>query len=305
MVTTAKASLISQRSTLSTLQPFFASSFFMAPTGAVVNRPGSWAKVLWPTRVATGLAPSFAAVEARIMTSAAAPSEIDEELAGVTVPSLRKAGFRPGSFPVGLEGLLVLVDITSPFLPDTVTGAISQAKLPSVLACLERVVEAMEKASCASRREFVAAGAVLGEGAHQAALVVGVFQAVEEHVVLDLAVAEAEAAARLGQEVGRVGHRLHAAGDHDVDAAGQQHVVGVHRRAHARAAHLVHRGAAGRQRQAGAEAAWRAGAWPWPAGSTQPMITSSTCSGLRPARSTAALMATLPSWAQVSEAKSP
>jgi hypothetical protein len=38
-------------------------------------------------------------------------------------------------------------------------------------------------------------------------------------------------------------------------------------------------------------AAWRAGAWPWPAGSTQPMITSSTCSGLRPARSTAALIA--------------
>ncbi|GAB1413536.1 hypothetical protein MASR1M97_22720 [Candidatus Desulfobacillus denitrificans] len=51
--------------------------------------------------------------------------------------------------------------------------------------------------------------------------------------------------------------------------------------------------------------AWRAGAWPWPAGSTQPMITSSTCSGLRPARSTAARMALAPSWAQVSEAKSP
>ena len=26
--------------------------------------------------------------------------------------------------------------------------------------------------------------------------------------------------------------------------------------------------------------AWRAGAWPWPAGSTQPMITSCTSSGL-------------------------
>jgi hypothetical protein len=51
--------------------------------------------------------------------------------------------------------------------------------------------------------------------------------------------------------------------------------------------------------------AWRAGAWPWPAGSTQPMMTSSTCSGFRPARSTAALIATLPSWAQVIEAKSP
>jgi hypothetical protein len=38
----------------------FASSFFMAPTGAVVNRPGSWAKVLWPTIVATGSTLTFA-----------------------------------------------------------------------------------------------------------------------------------------------------------------------------------------------------------------------------------------------------
>jgi hypothetical protein len=52
-------------------------------------------------------------------------------------------------------------------------------------------------------------------------------------------------------------------------------------------------------------AAWRAGAWPCPAGSTQPMITSSTWSGLSPLRSTAVLMAALPSWAQVSAAKSP
>ena len=51
--------------------------------------------------------------------------------------------------------------------------------------------------------------------------------------------------------------------------------------------------------------AWRAGAWPCPAGSTQPMMTSSTCSGFKPARSTAALIATLPSWAQLRDAKSP
>jgi hypothetical protein len=102
--------------------------------------------------------------------------------------------------------------------------------------------------------ELVGASAILGEGTHQATPVVSVFEAVEEHVVLDLAVAEPEAAARLGQEVGRIGHRLHAAGDHHVDTAGQQHVMGVHRRAHAGTAHLVHRGAAGRQRQAGTEA---------------------------------------------------
>jgi hypothetical protein len=42
-------------------------------------------------------------------------------------------------------------------------------------------------------------------------------------------------------------------------------------------------------------AAWRAGAWPRPAGSTQPMITSCTWSGASPACSSAALMATAPS----------
>src|SRR5437868_10014445 len=42
-------------------------------------------------------------------------------------------------------------------------------------------------------------------------------------------------------------------------------------------------------------AAWRAGAWPWPAESTQPKITSSTSLGFTPACSTAALMAVAPS----------
>ena len=43
-------------------------------------------------------------------------------------------------------------------------------------------------------------------------------------------------------------------------------------------------------------AAWRAGAWPWPAGSTQPISTSSIASGATPARSTAARIAAAPSW---------
>ena len=42
-------------------------------------------------------------------------------------------------------------------------------------------------------------------------------------------------------------------------------------------------------------AAWRAGFWPSPACSTQPRMTSSTSSGPRPARSSAARMACVPS----------
>src|SRR5437870_10196112 len=42
-------------------------------------------------------------------------------------------------------------------------------------------------------------------------------------------------------------------------------------------------------------AAWRAGFWPKPAETTFPSITSSTCSGARPARSTAAFTTIAPS----------
>ena len=52
-------------------------------------------------------------------------------------------------------------------------------------------------------------------------------------------------------------------------------------------------------------AAWRAGAWPWPAIRQLPISTSLTASPVMPARSTAALMATLPSWCAASALKSP
>src|SRR5690606_21742410 len=51
--------------------------------------------------------------------------------------------------------------------------------------------------------------------------------------------------------------------------------------------------------------AWRAGAWPCPAGSTQPMMTSSTSSGFTFARSTAARMAAAPSSGAAQSLSSP
>src|SRR6185437_3898739 len=51
--------------------------------------------------------------------------------------------------------------------------------------------------------------------------------------------------------------------------------------------------------------ACRAGACPWPAGSTQPKIVLSTSAGLTPARSTAALIATAPRSLAASGAKTP
>src|SRR6185503_17505480 len=70
IVTTAKASLISKRSTCFAVQPVRSKSFFIAPTGAVVNQPGSCACVDWPTTTASGARPRFSALERRIITSA-------------------------------------------------------------------------------------------------------------------------------------------------------------------------------------------------------------------------------------------
>ncbi len=82
--------------------------------------------------------------------------------------------------------------------------------------------------------------AFFGESAHQTALFVRVFETVVEHMVNHLAVAHAHTAARLGQQVRRVGHAFHAAGDDHIHRARGQHVVREHCRAHAGAAHLVH-----------------------------------------------------------------
>ena len=123
-----------------------ASTFFIEPTGAVGTAPASGrARRGRGTTAGDGLeAELHPAVDARISTSAAAPSEIDEELAAVTVPSLEGRLQRRNLVHVLAKGRSSCVTTTSPFLPATVTGAISQSKLPSLLACLERVVERIE-----------------------------------------------------------------------------------------------------------------------------------------------------------------
>ena len=61
------------------------------------------------------------------------------------------------------------------------------------------------------------------------------------HRVDRLDVAHAKAEARAGQQVGRVRHRLHPAGDADLEVAGADRLVGEPDRAHARGADLVDR----------------------------------------------------------------
>jgi hypothetical protein len=84
-------------------------------------------------------------------------------------------------------------------------------------------------------------GAILGEGAHQAALVIGVLEAVEEHVVVGLLMSDPRAAPHGRKQVGRVRHAFHAAGDDHVGLPEGKAVPRDHRRLHPRAAHLVER----------------------------------------------------------------
>jgi hypothetical protein len=96
--------------------------------------------------------------------------------------------------------------------PGTTTGAISQSNVPSLFAASARSSDVVGERVLAARENSYLVRAVLGERAHQAALVVRVLEAVEEHVVLHHLVAHAIAAARLRHEIRRVGHALHAAG---------------------------------------------------------------------------------------------
>src|SRR3954466_1695800 len=151
IVTTANASLISKRSTFFAVQPVRSSSLPIAATGAVVNKPGSCACVDWPITTASGARPRRSAVERRIITSAAAPSEIELELAAVTVPSLRKAGLRAGIFSkLALKGCSS-VSMNFSSLPCLMAiGVVSQANQPSLFAFCARSSEVMAKRSCAS-----------------------------------------------------------------------------------------------------------------------------------------------------------
>ena len=101
--------------------------------------------------------------------------------------------------------------------------------------------------------ELVFGGAVFAKGAHAAARFVSVFQTVKHHVVKHLVVAHAVAAPAFFQQIGGVGHALHAARNHDLAAAGHDLVVGQDGGFHARAAHFGQGDGTGALRQAAFE----------------------------------------------------
>jgi len=90
----------------------------------------------------------------------------------------------------------------------------------------------------------------LSKRTHQAAGF-GILQAIQKHVIEHLAVAHTGAVTVLVQYIGSIGHRLHAASDHDLTRTGNNLVMGEHGGAHAGAAQLVDGDRASGIRQAG------------------------------------------------------
>ncbi|MNN58808.1 hypothetical protein D3C81_1738780 [compost metagenome] len=134
-VTTANASLISNKSTSARFQPVRFISLSMAPIGAVGNSAGASAKAACPWITAKGFKPRFSASLRRISTSAAAPSEIELALAAVTVPPSRKAGLSCGILSRRALGGCSSSLITRFSLPSvTSTGTISALKRPCLIA---------------------------------------------------------------------------------------------------------------------------------------------------------------------------
>ena len=119
------------------------------------------------------------------------------------------------------------------------------------------------------------AGNVFGGLAHVPVLE-GAPQAVVDHGVDDLLVAVLPAGPGAEQQIGRLAHAFHAAGDDQVGVAGPDGLGRQHDRLEARAAHLVDREGGDGVGSPALRAACRAGFWPTPACSTLPMMTSST-----------------------------
>ena len=94
---------------------------------------------------------SSLALSSELTNSAAAPSEIEEELAAVTVPSFLNAGFKFGIFSgCAFLGCSSSLMVMSPFLVLMVTGEIYLSK--AFFFCADRALfnEPMAYSSCCS-----------------------------------------------------------------------------------------------------------------------------------------------------------
>ena len=126
------------------------------------------------------------------MISAAAPSEIELELAAVTVPPSRNAGLSVGIFSGRPFGGCSSVETS---VSDFARLHADRRDLPGKIAVRDRTVGALKRTDgigvLRSPCELIGFRAILRERAHEAPLVVGVLEAVEKHMIERAAVTHA------------------------------------------------------------------------------------------------------------------
>jgi hypothetical protein len=148
--TEAKASLISTRSMSDSAIFARSSTFSVAGMGPVSIVTGSTPARAKAWNRARGRSPSSLAFSSLMISRAAAPSLICEELPAVTFPSGLKAGFRVASFSTLESGRTPSSRSKMP--PSApVTGMISFSKRPSSMARAARWCDCTAKASSSSR----------------------------------------------------------------------------------------------------------------------------------------------------------
>ena len=153
MVTAANASLISNRSTWSMLQPAFSTTCAIAVEGAVVNHSGSWANVAWATILASGSSPRFCLAGSH------------QNHGGRTVGNFRGigGGYRAvlfegrsqgGDFPdVAAVWFFIFVKNVVLARMVTVTGTISSTKSPACTARWARSTDLTANSSWSTREK--------------------------------------------------------------------------------------------------------------------------------------------------------
>ncbi len=153
-MTVANASLTSNRSMSSMVIPALSSTLCVAGIGPVSIVTGSTPARANALKRARGFSPSSSAFSRLMISTAAAPSVICDELPAVTMPSGLNAGFSPASTSGVVVGRMpssrrMISTEPSSFL--TSIGMISFSKRPSSVARAARACESAAYWSISSR----------------------------------------------------------------------------------------------------------------------------------------------------------
>ena len=241
--TDANASLISIRSRSPTVRPALRRAWLIALDGWDCSELSGPATLPCAPISASQVRPSSCALSLLMTTTAAAPSEICEDVPAVIVPSLPNAGRSLASASTVVSARTPSSSrhsSGSPLRCGMSTGVISSSNTPFLCATAARWCERAANSSCSSRVRPRLRVDAIGGLAHRD-VVEHVGQPVVGHRVEHLDRAVLVPRPRLRQQVRGVGHRLLSASHHDVELTGPDQLVGERDRVQAGQAHLVDR----------------------------------------------------------------